>query len=351
MKYIALLCLFLLALSCQNTPVEDQEKPDTVEVEYKLAVANPSQEAQNLYNYLKQNFETNIITASMANVNWNTNEAQWVFQHTGKEPAINVFDYIHLYASPANWIDYGNTSVVEQWYNSGGIVGAMWHWNVPKAKGAQSYAFYSADTDFNVFAATYPETDEYDVAMRDLERLADCLLLLKEKNIPVLWRPLHEAAGKWFWWGAMGAEPCKRMWRMMFDYFQQRGLNNLIWIWTSEPNDDNWYPGDQYVDIIACDVYSKNTAWNLQRFNYLKLKYPTKPIAMSECGNVSDMQAQWDAGAHWGWFMPWYDYQRTLNPASADFQQTQHQYASIDWWTKVLNMPNVITKDKLPDLK
>ena len=23
-------------------------------------------------------------------------------------------------------------------------------------------------------------------------------------NIPVLWRPFHEADGDWFWWGAKG---------------------------------------------------------------------------------------------------------------------------------------------------
>ena len=39
----------------------------------------------------------------------------------------------------------------------------------------------------------------------------------------------------------------------MFRHFQQRGIHNLLWVWTSEIGDDDWYPGDEYVDIIARD--------------------------------------------------------------------------------------------------
>ena len=37
----------------------------------------------------------------------------------------------HLSSSPANWIDYSDITPVTDWYNEGGIVSAMWHWNVP----------------------------------------------------------------------------------------------------------------------------------------------------------------------------------------------------------------------------
>ncbi len=50
----------------------------------------------------------------MANVAWNTNEAEWVQHHTGKGRQSIVLDYVHLQSSPANWIDYGKTSVVEE---------------------------------------------------------------------------------------------------------------------------------------------------------------------------------------------------------------------------------------------
>ena len=50
-------------------------------------------------------------------------------------------------------------------------------------------------------------------------------------------------------------------------------LNNLIWVWTSQAGFDDlcnayvadsaWYPGDEYVDVVARD-------------NYAALEYPLK---------------------------------------------------------------------------
>ena len=92
----------------------------------------------------------------------------------------------------------------------------------------------------------------------DLEKIVPYLQQLQRAGIPVLWRPLHEAAGKWFWWGNGTAENYRKLWHIMFDFFKQRGVNNLIWVWTSEKNDPDWYPGDEYVDIIGTDMYGQN---------------------------------------------------------------------------------------------
>jgi mannan endo-1,4-beta-mannosidase len=74
---------------------------------------------------------------------------------------------------------------------------------------------------------------------------------LRDAGVPVLWRPLHEASGNawhtpWFWWGAKGAEPYKKLWNMMFDRMNNyHGLNNLIWIYSInwDNKDSSWYPG------------------------------------------------------------------------------------------------------------
>ena len=51
---------------------------------------------------------------------------------------------------------------------------------------------------------------------------------------------------------------------MMYDRFKEKGVNNVLWVWTAEgidPNnpeagdDSDWYPGDEYVDIIGTDCY------------------------------------------------------------------------------------------------
>lgn len=36
-------------------------------------------------------------------------------------------------------------------------------------------------------------------------------------GVPVLWRPLHEAGGKWFWWGSHGASVTIKLYDIMFN--------------------------------------------------------------------------------------------------------------------------------------
>jgi mannan endo-1,4-beta-mannosidase len=326
-----------------------------------LTVSNPSSEVQNVYNFLKENYGSKIISGAMANVSWNINEAEWVYQHTGKYPAMNTFDYIHLNAAPANWIDYSDTQVVEDWWANNGLVSACWHWNVPVSEGSTEYTYKASETTFSAANATVEGTWENDIVNADLEEIAGYLNLLKNKNIPVIWRPLHEAAGNiyeydggkaWFWWGADGAQAFKNLWAYMFEYFQQQGLNNLIWVWTTQTKDDEFYPGDEYVDIIGRDIYNNNDAADIaSQFDAIQDAYPTKMVTLSEMGSIANITEQWNSGALWSWFMPWYDYERTNDPGDADFSETNHTHADITWWEDAFSHDAVITRDEMPDLK
>lgn len=321
-------------------------------VKTHLVTENPSAEVQNVYGFLRENYGVKLISGVMANVNWNSNEAEWVYKHTGKYPVLNCFDYVHLYASPANWINYEQIQVVEDWWQNKGLVSAMWHWNVPVNEGSTSYQFYTRETTFDVARAVIEGTYEHTVIKADLNRIADHLLLLKAKHIPVIWRPLHEAAGTWFWWGAKGSEPYKKLWVIMFEVFKSKGLNNLIWVWTSETNDDAWYPGDAYVDIIGIDLYDKASAADIASiYTTLTRKYTDKMIALSEFGNVAGFSSQWTDGARWSWAMPWYDYERTVSTTGTAFNEKSHQHANISYWEDLLNNPVVLTRDEMPDLK
>jgi len=325
-------------------------------------MANASREAVNVYEFLKEVYGSKCISSSMANVSWNTNEADWVFKHTGKYPAINTFDYIHLNWAPDSWIDYSNTQAIENWWANNGIVSAMWHWKVPKNKDTtdkNEFTYASWETSFKAANATVEGTWENEVVKADLKEMAGYLKLLKDKNIPVVWRPLHEASGNiykgggaWFWWGAGGSEAFKKLWIYMFDYFEQQGLNNLIWVWTTEMKDDAFYPGDQYVDIVGRDIYGNSDSSNIAgQFNAIQQTYPTKMIALSEMGGLPTISQQWSSGAFWSYFMPWYDYDRTVNPNSAAFTETSHGSADIAWWKDAFKNEAVISRDEIPNLK
>ena len=98
---------------------------------------NRSEEARNLLAYLEENVGKKILTGTHACVNYNTNEADWVYQHTGKYPAINTIDFIHdIYSSSGGWINYSSTTLWRSWTSKGGIMSAMWHWNMPANNGS-----------------------------------------------------------------------------------------------------------------------------------------------------------------------------------------------------------------------
>lgn len=426
----------------------------------KTLVAATSAKAVKLYNYLLDNFETKTLSAMMADVAWNTEMSEKVYGWTGKYPAINCFDYVHLPASVAgaDWINYGDITPVKDWSDKGGIVAAMWHWNVPKkavgeasstqiwegetvmpgdwsgnvqmtddaakavfadaqvgqvirvavkdvAAGAQGsfknsgwseiasgtdyfdisgdytlvitedmlkslqeggliigghdytavavylesngtaldpnkdYAFYKADTEFDAANATVEGTWENKVFTEDLKNIAAYLKLLRDADIPVLWRPFHEAAGGWFWWGKDAAS-FKSLWIAMFNYFKTEGLDNLIWVWTTEGDDADWYPGDQYVDIVGRDIYNKETADCVSEYTSIAGNYGNKIVSLSECGTVGLISEQWASGARWSWFMPWYD------GTNEDGSPVVH--ADEAWWKDAMSQEFVVSRDELP---
>ena len=321
-----------------------------------------SAEAEALLETFHEIYGEKIISGCTANVNWNINEAKWVYQHTGKWPAINFFDFIHLPFSPANWIDYTNVTEVVNWHKNGGIVGCMWHWNMPTNDGQNWTCTPGTDdnqTSFDVRKIFEPESNEYKQMIKDIDKVASTLKKLKQRKIPVLWRPLHEAGGRWFWWG-LDAEACNELWRVMYDRFtNHHGLNNLIWVWTSaaewnKPYSDGykWYPGDEYVDIVGIDIYNNSSTSNIRTkcFNMLKQNSPDKLIALTECGSLAKIGAQWRGGSKWLYFAPWYDYERTNKPDSEAFQSTDHTHCNAAWWQEAFSNDYVLTREDFKEI-
>jgi hypothetical protein len=181
--------------------------------------------------------------------------------------------------------------------------------------------------------------------MRDIDAIAVQLKKLKDANVPVLWRPLHEAEGAWFWWGAKGPESCKWLWKLVFDRlvnFHQ--LNNLIWVWTSTASAAaiDWYPGDDYVDIIGADIYLPAGTYssNFIMFDNLASIFGGKKIiTLSENGPMPDAERLFIERAAWNWFCTW--------SGSFITDGLSNSAAQIN---TVFNHEYVITLDELTDV-
>lgn len=306
-----------------------------------LVTPEPIPEASCLYQFLLDNYGEKIISGAMtlgstAESDW----IDWIETNTGKEPALLGFDFMHS-GRDYNWYDDATpVNDARDWYNRNGIPVMMWHWRDPSKNTEE---FYTEDTDFDVSTIFEPQSAAYQAMIDDIDYISQLLKPLNDDGIPLIWRPLHEAAGGWFWWGAQGPEACKELYHIMYDRMvNHHGLNNLIWVWTNEPNDDEWYPGDEYVDIIGRDIYDQgNHTSMIGEFNNINDTYNgTKMIALSENGSFPDPDNLVDDGARWSWFMPWYqDY------------TTSSEHNSLELWQKTMNHEYVITLDEMPDLR
>jgi len=321
--------------------IEPYAEPAVAE---NLVTPNPTLQAVNLYNFLRQNFGTKVISGTMAAHSTNITEAIWVHDHTGKWPALTAFDFIDHTNPNQNWVQYAAPLTLGQdWWNNNGIVGLMWHWRDPLTK---SGAFYTTDTSFDISKVSDPNSAEYKAMLVDIDVIAGYLKQFKDAGIPVIWRPLHEAAGGWFWWGAKGPEACKTLWKLMFNRLVTvHGLNNLIWVWTSNTSGTalNWYPGDEYVDIIGMDIYPGANQHGSQSVEFKKVKEIfnyKKIIALSECGSVPDPALMKTDGAMWSWFMAW----------NGEFTESD-THNGVNWWKKFFSYDYVITRDQMPNLK
>ena len=298
-----------------------------------LVNANSSAATKCLMSYLVSNYGVKTIAGQDT-----VNSAEWLNTNTGKYPALCGFDMMDY--SPSR-VAYGAADPlqVEQaiaWYQSGGIVQFQWHWNAPSGllntvDHEWWRGFYTHATTFDVeYAMNNPASQEYQDIIRDIDAIAVQLLRLRDAGVPVLWRPLHEAQGGWFWWGAKGYAPCMALYELVYDRLtNHHGLNNLIWVWTSEDNASaiNWYPGNSKVDVVGADIYLSGLNYSPSTamfYNLVNLTGGQKLVAMTENGTIPDPDAMEAQNAHWSWFMTWNGYQN--NTAQNTLAHVQYVY-------------------------
>ncbi len=315
-------------------------------IERTLVNPNASPQAVSLFNYLADQYGQSIVSGQQNN-NDNLSHVSWIESTTGKKPAVVGFDLMDY--SPSRVANGAISYEIEHalaWDAQGGIVTFLWHWNAPtKLNGTCDWwsGFYTDCSDYDIaYALANPNSEDYQLLIQDMDAIAVELKRLEDAQVPVLFRPLHEAEGGWFWWGAKGPEPAKQLWRLMYDrYTSYHQIDNLIWVWNSISPD--WYPGDDVVDIVSADDYAAAGDYGPVYSKYeslVSLVNDTKMVALTENGPIPDPDLLQIYGAHWRWFSTWTGNYLT----DGNNNSTSHL---ID----VYNHPYVITLDELPDIK
>ena len=334
----------------------------------------PTESAQKLYNFLLTNFGKHVISGVMTNRAMENDgkytpqtyetqeELKYIHDASGKNVVLVGFDFLHASGknSEEQWYTgytHAALEMAKYVWKKGGIPQINWHWKDPMHEVEAFYTQSSGNdpyTDFSIGKA-YDEatgkwktdSDEYKAIMHDMNMIADSLLTLQKEGVAVLWRPLHEASGKWFWWGTDGAKPCVALYKLMFDTFvNKKGLHNLIWVWTTDEATDalDWYPGDEYVDVVGRDYYyyprESNHSSLVGSFETVKEMFGGKKIVtLSENGSVPYPDEMKADGANWSWFMPWYGDYAMESWANDNNKES---------WKTVMNNEYTLTLEDMP---
>lgn len=314
------------------------EQSERFKINKSLVTPNATPQAQKLYDFLYDNYGEKIISGVMTHRSMD--EILWLQSKTGKKPALIGLDFLFCGRNYSWYNEDEPVTDARNYYNQNGIPAFAWHWRDPSRITEE---FYTEKTNFDINAVFDPESENYKAMIADIDYISQFFLQLQADSVAALWRPLHEAAGGWFWWGAKGPEPCKALWQIMYDRMvNYNGVRNLIWVWTREPNDDAWYPGDEYVDLVGRDIYKDGDhSSQILEFNQMNALYGgNKMLTISECGSFPDPENLVDDEAAWSFFMPW----------NGDFVRDEY-YNPINLWKKALTHDYVLTLDEMPDLR
>lgn len=320
-------------------------------VEANLVNENASIAARSIMKFLAEQYTNRTISGQTEFPNGagafnELSQANAVVEATGDDaPGIVAFDYMRY--SPSRGDNAGSLSedMIKHYQENNIILSPLWHWNAPAGNTDTSRGFYAADTDFDLAAALdNTSSAEYVALISDMDLIAAELKKFADKDIPLLWRPLHEADGEWFWWGSAGADAAKALWILMYDRFTtHHGLHNLIWVYShSDRLQEDFYPGDEYVDIAGFDGYDGNNDQAIfsSQFKRLKRRFDGKKIiALTETGTIPDVMLMHDNQAWWSYFVTWNSgNDPLLGPLEADPSKIDMHY----------DYEGVLNRDEIP---
>jgi len=186
---------------------------------------------------------------------------------TGDYPAVFGFDL--------GWLEIDKTynldtvpfnhmkDLIIDAHKRGGIITISWHLNNPVTDGS-SWDKTSATKH------VLKEGDLYEKYELWISKVATFIKSLEYNGemIPIVFRPYHEMNGSWFWWGGENTttQDYILLWQEMVHLLRDKhNLHNLLYAFS--PNKFNegdkyldFYPGDDYVDILGMDIYDFNNS-------------------------------------------------------------------------------------------
>lgn len=290
--------------------------------------AQTNEKTMEVWNYLRSVYGKQVITCQQMMGN-ECYEDLVFYNATNDLTAMKGYDFIFCTGSyhSDDMID----EAIEWSKESGGLCAFTWHWNVPKDidNPEGGYAFYTSEiTNFSQVNAVTPGTKEYETVIHDIDLIATKIQRMESEGVTILFRPLHESSGAWFWWGLQGRDSAtnevfQKLWYMIYDRLENyHKLTNIIWVWNGQNPHTAIHPNafdiegiDRYYDqedisAEALSTYYEKCYGELAGYDkycaeLAGMESTGKMMALTECGYIPDPEGIKAANTMWLYYMVW----------------------------------------------
>jgi mannan endo-1,4-beta-mannosidase len=283
-------------------------------------------------------------------------------QRTGKLPALYGTDWGFAAAGDKDTA-YERREVVrqliKQWH-AGCVITLCWH-AVPPTEDEPVTFLHSVQSriaDAQFADLLTPGTPLHKHWCVQVDMVAEYLKQLQDARVPILWRPFHEINGDWFWWngvrGRDDAHGTKQLYRNIYDRLVTfHGLDNLLWVWNpdrparADRQFVDYYPGTEYVDVLALDCYA---SFEQSYYDDLNALSDGKPMAIGECGKLPPLEI-YTTQPKWAFYMQWAYVDRSLHEHPTPAMPVDSSLAAIVSDPRLLSLTDAGYRAAMNDVR
>lgn len=147
-------------------------------------------------------------------------------------------------------------------YNNGGVVTFDFH----QQSRFNSKIYIKDITDNRDKSLMYDIVNDLNGSRQWFYQELDVIIgwINNDLGFPIVFRLFHEMNGNWFWWGTSATNHTQQLYidffKLTVDYIRDQS-NLVLFSWSpNAPFDANFYPGNDYVDIIGVDIYEPSAS-------------------------------------------------------------------------------------------
>lgn len=254
-----------------------------------------NRQVKNILNYLNElSYSNRCVLGAFNHVNGGTEEVKHYYEKIEEKYGVSPAMYSCHYVVDNDDGTLSESSIkttndtLKEHYDEGAIcmvhVGNSWHKKLIARLSDRTLAEDLTDglVDFipNCDAENKDRNMEiYNGYLKILDTIGDALEDLQNKNITVVYRPFVEMTNpihEGYCTSQESMEAFKRVWRQHYDYMvNERGLHNLVWCFAPQGAGGadrglQYYPGNDYVDLIGITAYPGGATGADSIDNYLK---------------------------------------------------------------------------------